>query len=286
MHIETKLGSRGASVAALAFVATLALFAAGCSDTPTASGSDTRILSAFFGLDDGLPTVVNALCDGRGGGMDGMPAVFAGRVVRETLDPGDFSVETRSGRALTPICATLAPALDPSERHTVLLVGDLGDAVADPPVRVRIVGSLELEGGGDANGASVAVTPLDDGPSLVLALRYAPGDLAGSTCPAATRQVVQVTFAGGVRSTAGRDLGAAELERFRIRVESPTGERQDLVPDALADLGDMDNYVQLCLADDRRPVSVALEAGTVIDPNGDPNPDTEARITDASADSA
>ena len=66
----------------------------------------------------------------------------------------------------------------------------------DPPAQVEVTGALALEAGGQAQGLSVEVTPLEAGPTLVLALGYAPGDL-DSDCPKTTQQVVVVAWAGG-----------------------------------------------------------------------------------------
>ena len=106
-----------------------------------------------------------------------------------------FQVETASGDMVTPICATLAPALEMQEQRTVLLAGPFGSRNATP-LAVEVVGALE-----DINGQSLQgerftkITPLEAGPSLVLAERFevdAPG-IVGE-CPAPTLQVVQITW--------------------------------------------------------------------------------------------
>lgn len=232
-----------------------------------------QILDAFFGLDDALPFAANALCPG-GGGMDGMPVTFSRRVGVDAPEADAFRVTTRAGRVLTPRCATLRPALAPTKRHTVLLIGDLGDAT-DPPVRVEVVGSVPLLAGGDALGlVSPPVTPLADGPSLRLAYRYAPESLTGSACPAATRQVVQLTWAGGVTALSGAQLGDAERARMRVTLEGGAVAQ----PIALADLGDNDNYTWLCLDTAVPAASVSVEAGVAADPRRDANPETTQRV--------
>ena len=75
----------------------------------------------------------------------------------ENLDPSLFEVRVKSGARVTPDCATLTPAVDASEGHTILLIGELGSA-EDPPVEASVVGSLPLEGGADAKGLSVEVS--------------------------------------------------------------------------------------------------------------------------------
>ena len=139
-------------------------------------------------------------------GKDGMPVTFSRRVASTNPPASAFLVTTRSGATHVPLCATLRPATDPSERHTVLLLGQLGDDPGDPPVRLDVVGSVPFASGGDARGLSHPVTPLSAGPSLLIALRYAPADLQGSTCPAGqTKQILQTTWSGGVSAPGGAD---------------------------------------------------------------------------------
>lgn len=61
--------------------------------------------------------------------------------------------------------------MDVGELCTVLLVGEFGNAEADPPVRVEIVGDILTsdEVALNFSGASVAVTPLSAGPTLIMA---------------------------------------------------------------------------------------------------------------------
>jgi hypothetical protein len=239
------------------------------------------ILSAFFGLDNSLPLGANLLCPGSFR-LDGMPVIFSKRVVPDRVTPEAFRVLTAAGKNCRPLCATTWPATGPSELHTVLLLGELGDDGIDPPARLEIVGTLSFQDGTDAFGLSTsAVTPLSEGPRLVLALRYELAGLPASSCdPARTRQIVQVTFQGGVKALDGRELGDEERQRFTITVLDRSGSTREIVPFALADLNDMDNYIHLCLDTDARPLSIYLPADTVIDPNGDPNPDTLLNVID------
>ena len=41
-----------------------------------------------------------------------------------------------------PICVFLAPANENGENRTVLLIGEFGTAINNPPVEIRIVGDL------------------------------------------------------------------------------------------------------------------------------------------------
>jgi hypothetical protein len=235
-----------------------------------------RLLSAFFGLDNALPGRTRQIC-AEAPGADGMPVILSHRVGSSAtgrvgrVDPTVFEVELGSGERIAPDCAALAPALDPSERHTVLLIGEFGSE-EDPPARVSVVGSIELEDGADARGLSVAVTPLEAGPELVLAFRYGPDDLE-TDCPAATQQVVVVAWAGGV--TLGEGF-TEDDHRSMYRVETEAG---TVTPDALGDLGDNDNYEHLCLSDAAMPLRVHAAPGVVLDPRGDPNVETTVDVS-------
>ncbi len=245
-----------------------------------ANDRDARPLSAFFGLDNALPLRANRLCLGASG-KDGMPVVLSHTVDPESLQPEDFRVVTRSGIERTPICATLRPARDAGELRTVLLIGTFGDAADDPPVKVLVAGDLFSDGatGERVNfrGTWSHVTPLDAGPSLVLA--EALPDAGRSGCPTGTQQVVRATWAGGVRPPDGDDAGDAERTLYRVTVERTDGSRDEIVPTALADLGDRDNNHLLCLDTPAPAVLVSFPAGRLVDPNQDRNPDTHVAVT-------
>ena len=250
-----------------------------------ADGQTARPLSAFFGLDNALPFGANRLCLGASG-KDGMPVVLSHTVDAETLAPEDFRVVTQSGAERTPMCVTLRPATDAGERRTVLLIGEFGDAADDPPARVRVVEDLFSDGamGGRVNfrGTQTPVTPLDAGPSLVLAEVVAEHGRAtedrGSACPDSVQQVVRATWAGGVRRPDGDDAGDAVRALYRVTVERADGSRDEIVPTALADLGDRDNNHLLCLDTSDPALSVSFPAGHLVDPNQDLNPDTRVAV--------
>lgn len=176
-----------------------------------ARGREAGLVSAFFGLDNGLPHLFSlASCRGAGG-MDGMPIIFSHEVDIRTLEPGDLRITTASGKVGQIVCLTLAPADDPGELRTALLIGEYG-SITDQPVRVEIVGNvLSKDRSVNFRGASGRVTPLESGPSLVWAERvpqsaWALGRPAtrlpwggGNGCPVGTTQVVRVSWDGGVK---------------------------------------------------------------------------------------
>lgn len=231
-----------------------------------------RMLSAYFGLDHAMPETARGLCF-HAPGQDGMPVTFSRRVVGP-ITPEAFTVRTKSGALHHPSCATTRPADGPAKDHTVLLIGDIGREPNDPPVSVEVTGHLALDGG-DAIGLSSPVTPLADGPSMLMALAFRV-DHATTDCPLPrTRQVVAVVWAGGVRNAPGV---LEEAHRIGYRVTTRGGTR---TPFALADLGDRDNYEHLCLDTDEVPERISFGAGLLIDPRGDANPETSVDVSSA-----
>jgi len=253
-----------------------AALAVGCSHPPpprsTLDTAPPRIASAFFGLDHAMPDETRWLCKDAPG-RDGLPVTFTRRVVG-AIDPGAFTVTTRSGARRHPSCATTRPANARAEGHTVLLLGELGGEPADPPVEVEVTGSLPLAGGAQGQGLRAPVIALADGPTLVLAIAVAPAAIA-SDCPRGTQQIVLAIWAGGVTLAPGVD---EDTHRRGYRAITDAGE---VVPRALGDLGDRDNYEHLCL-DTGAPIRrVTFSAGLLVDPRGDRNPATAIEVSAA-----
>ena len=252
------------------------------------SGQPPRLLSAFFGLDNGLPFGANRLCLGASG-KDGMPVVLSHTIDPETLQAEDFRIVRRSGAESTPMCVTLRPSNDAGELRTVLLIGEFGDADKDPPTKVVVVDDLISDGkvGEKVNfrSAQTQVIPLDAGPMLVWA-GIVPENIwsqsgRGSACPTSTQQVVRATWAGGIRLPNGGEPGDAERALYRVTVTHPDGSKEEVAPASLADLGDNDNNHLLCLDTTVPATAVAFPAGHLVDPNGDLNPDSQIAVVGA-----
>lgn len=77
----------------------------------------SKILSAYRGL-DALGAGANVLCPIAVEGEDGMPVVFSVQIDLNSVIADAFQVETALGEMVTPICATLAPALEMQEQRT------------------------------------------------------------------------------------------------------------------------------------------------------------------------
>ena len=75
------------------------------------------LVSAFFGLDNALPSI---LCNQLGSLLDGMPVNFRFPLDSSSLSGTDFEVVDSLGNIHIPMCAVLAPANENGENRTVL----------------------------------------------------------------------------------------------------------------------------------------------------------------------
>tara|TARA_B100002051_G_scaffold27791_1_gene21658 strand:+ start:1819 stop:2766 length:948 start_codon:yes stop_codon:yes gene_type:complete len=236
--------------------------------------SQDTLLSAFFGLDNGLPSL---LCNQLGSQLDGMPVNFKFPLDASSLSETDFEVLDSLGNIHTPICAFLAPANENGENRTVLLLGEFGTAVTNPPVEVRVVGDLfttdTLSGESacseiiNLNGFTTTnIIPLDDGPSLFFAQRI-DGNL--NECNSGT-QTIQVAWNGGITPYISGD-NESDLFQYYIGYSDSSGVLIPHVPISIADINDNDNFHQLCFSTSDEIVKISMMTNTVEDPNQDPN---------------
>jgi len=99
----------------------------------SADGRTATLLSAFFGLDNGLPIASGIrICQGAGND-DGMPIIFSEEVNTATVQAGDFRAIAEDGTVGSIRCVTMAPAIDTGELRTALLVGEFGSADDNHP---------------------------------------------------------------------------------------------------------------------------------------------------------
>lgn len=259
--------------------------------TVDAQGRPASILSAFFGLDDALPNISDqAICKGAAG-KDGMPVIFSHEIDVESMQAGDFKVTMASGKTGEITCVTLAPADDKGELRTALLAGQYG-SIDDPPAKVEIVGNLlSIDKSVNFKGMSATPIPLEEGPTIILAelipenqleLGKEPTELpfgGGGGCPVGTKQVVNVTWVGGVTKPGGDEADDVERVQYTVTIQKVDGSEAQVTPFALADLVDGDNNHKLCLDVDGTPKSVDFPAGYLTDPRDDPNPDTTMQVT-------
>ena len=236
--------------------------------------SQDTLVSAFFGLDNALPGL---LCNQPGSLLDGMPVNFKFPLDASSLSETDFEVVDSLGNIHTPICVSLAPANENGENRTVLLLGEFGTAVTNPPVEVRVVGDLfttDTFSGESAcseiinlNGINTTnVIPLADGPSLFFAQRI-DGNL--NECNSGT-QTIQVAWNGGVTPYISGDT-EPDLFQYYIGYSDSSGVLIPHVPISIADINDNDNFHKLCFSTSDEIVKIAMMANTVEDPNQDPN---------------
>jgi len=236
--------------------------------------SQDTIVSAFFGLDNGLPSL---LCNQLGSQLDGMPVNFKFPIDESSLSESDFEVLDSLGNIHTPICVFLAPANENGENRTVLLLGEFGTAITNPPVEVRIVGDLfttDTLAGESAcsdiinlNGITTTnIIPLNDGPSLFFAQRI---DASLNECNSGT-QTIQVAWDGGITPYISSDT-ESDLFQYYIGYSDSSGVLIPHAPISIADINDNDNFHQLCFSTSDEIVKISMMANTVEDPNEDPN---------------
>ena len=240
----------------------------------TRAKSQDTLVSAFFGLDNGLPSL---LCNQIGSLLDGMPVNFKFPLDASSLSETDFEVVDSLGNIHTPICAFLAPANENGENRTVLLLGEFGSAITNPPVEVRVVGDLftmdTLSGESacsaiiNLNGiTTMNIIPLNDGPSLFFAQRI-DGNL--NECNSAM-QTIQVAWNGGITPYISSDT-ESDLFQYYVGYSDSSGVLIQHVPISIADINDNDNFHQLCFSTSDEIVKISMMANTVEDPNQDPN---------------
>jgi len=233
------------------------------------------LVSAFFGLDNALPSLF--LCNQQAGLLDGMPVNFKFPLDASSLSETDFEVIDSLGNIHTPICVSMAPADENGENRTVLLLGEFGTAVINPPIEVRVVGDLlttnTLSGESvcsaiiNLNGITTKnVIPLADGPSLFFAQRI-DGNL--NECNSGT-QTIQVAWNGGITPFIGGDT-ESDLFEYYVGYSYCSGDLIPHVPISIVDINDNDNFHQLCFSTSDEIVKISMMANTVEDPNHDPN---------------
>lgn len=238
-----------------------------------------KFLSAFWGLDEGMPQQICPAATQ----LDGMPVTFSWLLDSNSIEPSDFRILRSDGTETTPTCATLVPANEPNETQTILLIGDVGDSAAGIiPRNVRLVGKLVGHAPNAAQGKrfghlrSPHVRSLDYGPYIVDAWILPPQMLANDANQCAVGSTfLRVVWSGGITdyptaNEVGDDVTAAYRVVYSVRGAQPVS----IAPLAIGDLNDGDNMHDLCLPElpkNAKLWSVGLPENLVQDPNGDPN---------------
>lgn len=245
---------------------------------------EARMLTAFFGLDNGLTQRARAIYR-NAPGMDGMPIVFSHELDPESLEGADFAVTTQNGEVFIVEAASFLPANEEFELRTVLLIGEYGNHPDNPPISVKVTGDLMTRTGHNHKGESISVIPLPEGPVLSYAEHFVIDDMYpyiekgdGCDCPKdKTTTVVRVVWSGGVRAVNGEELGENEREDFVVTLVNGTDTIQ-VTPFLLADLGDNENNIDLCISESGTPILVEVSEHIAIDPNDDQNPATSVEV--------
>jgi hypothetical protein len=245
---------------------------------------ELKILTAFFGLDNGLTRRANIIYR-KAYGKDGMPLVFSHELDPSTIDGADFKVTTKRGNVFQVEAASLLPANEEFELRTVLLIGEYGSYPDNQPVSVKVTSNLMSRTGYNYNGHSIDVIPLEEGPILSYA-EYFKIDQdypyvekgRGCDCPKSkTNIVVKAVWSGGVRATNGDELGESELNDFKVTMVKGS-DTTIITPFQLADLSDNDNNIDLCIKEDGIPILLEVNENIAIDPNNDKNSKTKIKI--------
>ena len=245
---------------------------------------EAKILTAFFGLDNGLTQQARVLYR-NAPGKDGMPIVFSLEVNPATLDASDFEVITQNGIKFEVEAVTLLPAEEEFELRTALLIGEYGNHPDNPPVTVNITGDIISRTGVNFKGESQQVIPLEEGPILSYAEYFTLTDDYpyvksgfGCDCPLeATSVVVKAVWSGGVRAVNGEELGDNELDDFAVTMVQGA-DTLIVNPFQLADLNDNDNNIDVCLQESGTPILLEVNENVAIDPNDDKNPKTKIQV--------
>ena len=244
---------------------------------PTSLTAKPRIESAYLGALDirfGAPLSAVSGCS-QNAGDDGMPMVMSVQINASTLDAGDFRVISRNEAVSTPTCATLRPADEANELHTILLAGPIAGA-DDLPDHVVIVGHVEDVDGNVLTGLispTVTIGP-DTGASLVDAYLFdKPGGPAGSSLRA-----IQLVWQGGVTGPNGADPGTNQLNAIRV-IDCDGVAHTPLGMDDLDDVIATDNYVEIYIPESVVANRIEVDAGAFFDPLNVPNPATSVDVT-------
>lgn len=243
-----------------------------------------EILTAFFGLDNGLTQKARAIYR-KAPGKDGMPLVFSHELEPSTLQGADFAVTTKNGKVFVVEAASFLPANEEFELRTVLLIGEYGNYPDNPAVSVQVVGDLLARTGQNFKGQSVQVIPLEEGPVLSYAEYFTLDEKypyiakgKGCDCPKEeTKTVVKAVWSGGVRAVNGKELGVNEMDDFIVTLVNGS-DTSKVTPFKLADLGDSENNIDLCLKETGIPILVEVNENIAIDPNDDKNPRTQVKV--------
>jgi hypothetical protein len=245
---------------------------------------DIKILTAFFGLDNGLTQRARAIYR-KAPGKDGMPLVFSHELDPKTLEGADFAVTTKNGKVFIVEAASFLPANEEFELRTVLLIGEYGNYPDNPAVSVEVVGDLMARTGQNFKGQTVKVIPLEEGPVLSYAEYFTIDENypyiekgKGCDCPKEeTKMVIKAVWSGGVRAVNGKELGANEMDDFIVTLVNGS-DTFKVTPFKLADLGDNENNIDLCLKQSGIPILVQVNENIAIDPNDDKNPKTQVKV--------
>lgn len=222
------------------------------------------------------PTILSAhlarLDDPELGGKDGLVVVLDAELDAASLHGRAFVVVRADDGPVAPERAILAPASEDDENRTVLLVGELGAAGAEP-THVAVVGPLWSEDGRSLRGLGAPIEPFAAGPRAVAAevLAAGPGRCEGAA------QVVRTYWSDELRGVEPEDLSRVRVVAGEGASSSPV--RFDDHAPSHGEAG-QDGVLDLCLAEPARPRRVSIEAAAFRSPSGHASAAVELAITE------
>lgn len=222
--------------------------------SPRAPMEQPAILSAHFAIDDAPPL----------DGADALPVVFNVEIDASTVVPEHFIVAREDGSRARPTGARLSPANESDENRTVLLTGDFGGPKDRPPTNVAVSGAVYSEAGASLRGLASDVLAFTTPPTVVYAELLTPAE--GRCADAGS--AVRTYWTEGLRA-----LDPASTGRFSIgtddggSVQAASFDDQGVPGEDGAD----DNVLDVCVAEEGRPVRLRVEAGVLTDPVGHAN---------------
>lgn len=89
--------------------------------------------------------------------------------------------------------------------------------------------------------------------------------------------VVKAVWSGGVRALNGEELGENEKDDFIVTLVQGL-DTLEVSPFKLADLGDNENNIDLCLKESGVPIFLRANANIAIYPNKDKNDQTKIQV--------
>jgi hypothetical protein len=209
-----------------------------------------------------------------GGPDDVLLLVFASEVDPLGLVPEAFGIVRADGQRVRAVEVRLGPADEGDENRSVLLVGEFGEAKADP-IAVHVIANLFSEAGESFEGLDIEVSPIDSADRLLVLERLDPGE---DRCPT-SQQVLRTYWSDALAGVATADLAAIELLLADGTRRSPIDFDDHAQREGEPALGPADdNVLDLCIDIAIPVVRLRVPAGQFTDAAGHPTAAAEVSL--------